>query len=79
MLEVWKDAVWAGWQSRESKRGNEEDIETSGCFGGNDCLIFGFAETKSGWPEYKSYLTNKSSIWDRLHNHFQPWLTSVLN
>lgn len=51
----------------------------SGCFGGNDCLIFGFAETKSGWPEYESCLTSKSSIWDRLHKHFQPWLTSVLN
>lgn len=51
----------------------------SGSFGENHCLIFGFAETKTGWPGCVSCLTSKSSVQDCLHNQFQLWLTSVLN
>lgn len=65
----------AGNQNVEMKQTQKH----SGCSGENHCLIFGFAETKTGWPGFESCFTSKSSLQVHLHNQFQLWLTSVLN
>jgi len=68
----------------DGKAGNpnvemKQTQKRSGCFGEIHCLIFGFAETKTGWPGSESRFTSKSSVQDRLHKQFQLWLASALN
>lgn len=70
--------MWDGWQTRESKCGNEADIETFWLFW-RKSLTPGSAETKTRWPGFESFFTSKSSLRDSFHKLFQLWLMSILN